>query len=234
MMNHQAFDYRLKQAFEIYNKNWISTFPSEEQLDASVELSSEFHWKMKALIRIQKKPYYIFVNTTTRKVASFILIVLLALSAATFSVKALREPVIHFIIEVYEKISSVVFEREGGDGLVNPVITTLYVPGYIPDGFEKTIENRFDQYSSVDYKSGDQIIHFAQMLPDNSQIQIDTEGTTTSEIVISGFDGIYFFNKNNHNIMWTANNYVFYVSGTIPKSELIAVAESINPEIPAD
>jgi hypothetical protein len=234
MVNHQEFDNRIRQAFALYNENWMSSLPTEEELESSVTFSAEFYRKMARLIRIQKKSYYYFVNTTGKRVASILLALLVALTATTFSVKALREPVIRFIIEVFEKMSTIEFEGGEDEDVEGPAITSFYVPSWIPDGFVVVREQRTNRSFQVDYQRDDQMIYFSQYLPYGSRVSIDTEGATISPILVNGFDGIHYFNKGLHVFMWGTNAHVFYLSGKLTKEELYAVAMSVKPEIPED
>ena len=55
------------------------------------------------LIKLQKKSYYQDINTVGNRVASIVVVFILCLFITVFSVKALREPFINFVVETYEK-----------------------------------------------------------------------------------------------------------------------------------
>lgn len=111
MFLSKELDKKLILAFELYNKELCESLPSEEELK-SITFSDAFEKKMKKLISMQKKSYYYMINTVGKRVAIILLTLFISLTATTFSVKALRESVIEFIIETFEKFTKITVETE--------------------------------------------------------------------------------------------------------------------------
>jgi len=76
-----------------------------------VTFSAKFERKMERLLRAQRKPYYPLVNTNFKKAVLAMAVVFILMITTVFSVSALREPVIRFFVEVYEKFSQVFFHQ---------------------------------------------------------------------------------------------------------------------------
>ena len=70
---------------------------------------------MDKLIKSQRKPYWNFISTVSRR-AAVIIVAIITLVTAAFSVKAIREPIIKFIKQVYESFTHYSFD---GDTVCN-------------------------------------------------------------------------------------------------------------------
>ncbi len=189
LMNNQGN--HLKEALTIYEERMLSRLPSDEAIKNHPVFSQHFTRKMDNLIRRQKKPYYVLFNSAGKRVASIIITFILIFSIV-FSVKALRDPIVNFFVEVYRTFSTVVFQ--GGDPAVVPMqIETYFEPLHIPEGYRQTARDVFDSLVQTEYRNekGD-ILLFEQMTIRYMQINIDTEGTTTEKIDIHGQEGIFF------------------------------------------
>lgn len=101
MIIESSSNLKLKRSLELYLEDLILQYPDADAVSAHT-FSPRFERKMSALISRRKKPYYYLVNTVGKQVAVVILVILLTLSGTVFSVKALREPVVNFFIEIYE------------------------------------------------------------------------------------------------------------------------------------
>lgn len=202
-------------SIEDYNKQYIPNKQTEE--------------KINRLIRIEKKPYFVLINTIGKRVACVVIAMLIAMTTTVFSVKALRDPFVNFIVKTYEKFSTVIFENTETKSGKNTIITQRYEPTYIPDGYKKTFEETLSLSYFCEYTndSGDKLT-FEQNLIENAQAGIDTENSVLETIYINGIEGLYFENKSLHNIMFSNKQYSFFVSGRLLKSELIQIAESIE------
>ncbi|HOB36923.1 MAG TPA: hypothetical protein PKX71_04540 [Candidatus Avimonas sp.] len=63
-----------------------------------------FENKMRKLIQNQKRSYWKYINTATKRVAVIMLAIVITFASA-MSVKAIREPVVNTIVEIYEKFT---------------------------------------------------------------------------------------------------------------------------------
>lgn len=220
-------DNKLKSAFELYNQRMIESLPTDEEL-SKISFSETFERKMKKLLSLQKKTYYKLINTVGKRVAIIVLTLIISLTATTFSVKALREAVIEFITETYEKFTRVSIEQDGPHLVVEFKKTQ---PKYIPDGFDITVEDEYDEFCRIVYRNSENIpICYSQQINNDSNFTTDTEGANFERIYINSLEGIMYSNKDFNKIVFGNEKYFFTLDGKIPMEELQKMAESIPLE----
>lgn len=219
----------LKEALDLYAKEYCKTLPSDEEL-AGITFSKEFEIKMQKLINAQKKVYYYWINTVGKRVAIIITAIIIGLTATTFGVKAIREAVIEFITETFEKFTQITVEKD------EPTTPTEFVkikPEYIPDGFEveRDIYTEGLIYSIIYRDSDNRSITYTQQIPDNSGMDADTENSVLKTIYINSYEGIVYENKESYTLLFANENYYFSITSKIDVEELQKIAESIPIEI---
>lgn len=218
------------EALDLYCIEFCKTLPTDEEL-SGITFSEEFERKMQKLINRQKKFYYYWFNTVGKRVAAIILVLLLSLTTITFSVKALREPVIRFIVETYKKFSNVMFvnDKTEQDIIVDFVLEKV-IPSYIPEKFteESTFEDESGFQTVYISNDGSQSIMVMQIVNDEAIVQANTENVVCENISVSNYPAIYYSNKGTNTIVISGEQYIFTVEGTIEKEELIKIAESIK------
>lgn len=218
------------EALDLYCIEFCKTLPTDEEL-SGITFSEEFERKMQKLINRQKKFYYYWFNTVGKRVAAIILVLLLSLTTITFSVKALREPVIRFIVETYEKFSSIVFvnDKSEEDTIIDFTFEKVN-PAYIPSGYVKDSEMDAVSIYQARYFNSDRTSTFLYMqaINDEGIIQANTEGIIYENIRINNIDGVIYSNKGNNTVIFNTDEYVFTIIGTISKEELVKIAESIK------
>lgn len=217
----------LKDAFEKYSAEYCDSLPSDEELKESVSFSPEFENKMKKLIKKQNKPYYQLINTVGKRAAVIILAIFIAFNTVTFSVEALREPFIDFVVETFEKFSKITFAEKAPDEQKEFVPIK---PGYISEGFDiESTEKIFDTIYNISYKnSKGEVISYSQTLKSDNPIQFDAEGLEYSKVEINGYSGVYWKKHETYAIVFYTNNYVYTINGNISEDELLKIARSVT------
>ena len=119
----------LEQALALYEEQWLASLPSDEDLDPVYTPSPRFERRMARLFLQQQKPYYSYVNRSWKRAVLAVVFVLM-LFAASMSVSAIREPTIHFVIEVYEKFSSLFLQTAE-----TSAEWVMYSPSSLPEGY---------------------------------------------------------------------------------------------------
>ena len=215
----------LREALEIYSQECADSLPNEDELEKHI-FSEAFENKMMKLIKLQKKTYYQYINTVGKRVASIVAVFILCLFITIFSVKALREPFVHFIVETYEKFTSIFVEKETTNDNIE---FKVMVPQYIPEGYvtEEPIITDLDVIYTYFNNDGLYFI-YTQDLFDKIQTTIDTEKTFYEKIQIDSLEGIYYENKGMNCLVFNDGTYNFSISGYISKDEIIKIAESIK------
>ena len=220
----------LYEALDLYCIEFCKTLPTNEEL-SDITLSEEFERKMQKLIDRQKKFYFNWFNTVGKRVAAIILVILLSFTTITFSVRALREPFVRFIVETFEKFSNVMFvnDKTEQDIIVDFVLEKV-VPSYIPDKF--TEESIFEDESGFQTvyisNDGSQSIMVMQIVNDEAIVQTNTENVVYENILVNNYPAIYYSNKGTNTIVISGEQYIFTVEGTIEKEELLKIVESIK------
>ena len=225
MLFSRIGDEKLKKAFELYNEKYCQGLPSEEQLK-EITFSERFEAKMQKLLCQQKKAYYYMINTVGKRAAILVLSLLIALSTVTFGVRAIRETVIEFITETYEKFTRIIVESEDApDELVLEPIK----PQYVPEGFEIALENKYTTMYNVVYeKVQKQSILYTQQINGEFDFRANTEGIEYETIYINSLEGIIYEQNKTNNLIFGTPKYFFIFSGNIPFNELVKMAESVE------
>ena len=190
--NKEEYKAAVSGGLELYNEYYIAEY--DETKMPEHEFSENFKKRMKKLIRSQKKPYYFMINTVGKRVASFIIALVLAFTTTVLSVKSLRESAWNFIVEVYEKWSILRIVDENNNSTGDDEVPQLVVsmPTYIPEGYMLIFENSDNISGMYKYKnpSGNTILYKQYWTDSGLQMMIDTERVETENIKIRTIDGM--------------------------------------------
>lgn len=217
----------LIKAFDVIALEEAKALPTPDECE-HITFSAEFEQKMRKLINREKKPYYYLINTVGKRVACIILAALITLTSVTFGVKAIREAVIDFFVETFEKFSIVGFKDEDIPEN-NKIIETYYAPTYIPEGYELVLDEKLSMYRIMEFISETGKINFEQKLINSNDIYVDTENVESEEITILQHKALYLNKGEKVLICWNDNYYSYIVRSEsgLPKEEILKVAESI-------
>lgn len=186
----------LKHVFDEYSKQYVETLPSDDAL-AHLTFSEEFEQKMRRIIKAEKNRYYYLVNTLAKRVACIVLAIILSFTTVTFSVDALREPFVEFVVEVYEKFTSLFFSKNTeNQGSEESFVFKPIEPTYIPEGYKLESSDLFPTSFRCIYKdlSGNEI-NFLQKLKVDNLLNIDTENSNYQEITFGNQKGVFLKTK---------------------------------------
>ncbi len=215
---------KLNAAFEIYNMELCDSLPHDYELE-NITFSESFDSKMQKLLKLEQKPYFYMINTVGKRVAIIILSVLIALTATTFSVKALREAVIDFITETFKthtKISVNVDETPQQKNVKK------VCPHYIPQGYE--IESELDfgtMYRIIFNNDQNNPIEYNQKFNYGTSYNANTENIEYERIQINSLDGISYTKDECRTVIFADEVYYYTIQGNASIEELIKMAESI-------
>lgn len=195
-----------KNAFREVVSSEFAHIPTDEN-SIDFTFSERFNKRMEKLIRSQKKPYWNIINTTTRRVA-VIIVAIFTVFTATFSVKAIREPILEFVKHIYETFTHYSFE-----GDTTETITKEYIISQLPDGFEQTDKNTSKNSIITTYENSfGEIIKFSQQTTNgHSGLFVDNENT---DVVIETINGIEIeFREwyDTKSAVWIYDGYVFEI-----------------------
>lgn len=222
-MSEKITDEWLRENLVCYCQDMLASLPHPEDLDPS-PFSSSFEQKMRKLLRRREASYWPLVSSVGRRVATVVLAFLLA-SSCLMSVEAIRVPVVHFFVEVYETFSRISFEGDEGAGAGPETIEELYLPSEIPEGFVLEEELREDSFSIFRYVKGDEWIDWSQYCMGFAH-HVDTEGIKSEKVESEGIHYFYYSNKGIQDFIWEENGYVFSCAGTLSRETLFMILQS--------
>lgn len=157
-----------KSAFRQVISSEFSQIPEKES-DIDYTFSDAFEKKMQKLIKAQRRrPRWHFHMTKRKRIAILVAILIALLAATACSVKAIREPLIHFLKGQYEY--SIFQNITGG-------MTVQYKIAALPEGFAQTNLEQDDTSVTVTYENaaGD-VIELKQLLSSEAAFTLDTKG----------------------------------------------------------
>lgn len=219
----------ISRAFTEAEKRGFLHLPPDEQIMWTP--SSSFERKMTKLISREKKPYWNLINTTAKRVACCILAVII-MFGISMSVKAVRQPVIRFLTEVYEKYTKMIFPQQNETSIPQTIETVYTLPAdKIPSGYRLVEEkNGLLSHSEKYSEENGTVISFSQRIASGSNAYLDTENADVINVSVGNYTGIYYCNKNIANLLWVTDEYFFDI--TAPDSfeinQLINLAENIQ------
>lgn len=214
-----------KQAFREVASLEFSHIPQDEK-SINYKFSDRFNNRMEKLIKAQRKPYWKFISTTSKR-AAVIFVAILTLFTAAFSVKAIREPIIKFIKQVYESFTQYAF-----DGDTVETINKEYTITKMLDGYELIDKLTSDNTIATTYKNelGDTII-FTQMTTEYSTgYLVDNESgeqyTETVDSIEIDFKEWY----DTKTAIWANDGYVFSIDciGNISFEDIKQIIRTIK------
>ena len=214
-----------KAAFREVVSSEFAHIPTDES-SIDFTFSEKFNKKMEKLIKSQRKPYWNFISTVSRRAAA-IIVAIITLVTAAFSVKAIREPIIKFIKQVYESFTHYSF-----DGDTVEIITKEYTITQMLDGYEQFDKLTSENTIATTYKNklGDTII-FTQMTTEYSiGYFVDNESgeqyTETVDDIEIEFKEWY----DTKTAIWANDGYVFSIDciGNISFEDIKQIIRTIK------
>ncbi len=219
----------------------LTDFPSEEELAQQQVLSDRFLRRMEKLIqKARKKQNRLdrqLIATDSRSkttIRKFLLVavIIVAILTSAISVYANREAVANFIIEVFERFTSIRFpqttEPSGSIPETEPSgEITDHLPALIPAGYavsEKITTNSLVQIVYVN-ESGTELI-FMKAPKSGAQFGLDTEGGVVEQLTVNGCPGYYYTKNSLGSLIWSDNYYAYSIIGKITKKAMINLANS--------
>lgn len=184
--------------------------------------------KMQKLFKRQRKPYFKFICTASRR-AACIAAAIVIVSASAMSVKAVRETVFDFFTSVFSDHQVISTDTESNDGYPK-TIEEEYRISKLPQGFKQQYHNRTETMVDIPYYSSDSRIMFTQFTKDSFRITFTDEAKTQEftdtdgqkyQVVITEYETVY---------IWDNGRYVFMVSGSLDKETMLDLCRSVKPQ----
>lgn len=229
MFNEKELN-NLKLVFNRYCECLCDQLPDDSEVEG-ITFSDRFERKMNRLLFHQKHFYYKLINTAVKRVACFIIALLTIMSITTFSVKAFRDPLVNFIVEVFEKGSRLFFTTDEQSEITEFIPKP---PKYIPKAFNKTImESKEKSTYFVLYEdSNDGTFSFYQTKYSKAaNVSVNTEGVGYKYVTIKGkYTALVSENLGDISLVFSTDKDIFLLalSSKYTEAEIIKIAESID------
>lgn len=214
-----------KSAFREVVSLEFSHIPQDES-SINYIFSERFNKRMENLIKSQKKLYWNFVNTVAKR-AAIIFVAILTIFTVAFSVKAIREPILKFIKQIYET-----FTHYSYDGDTTEMLIKEYTIGQMLDGYEQIDKVLTDNSVVTTYKNelGNTIIFSQMTTQSNAGIFVDNE---KSDLYTENINGnLVEFKEwyDTKTAVWVKEGYVFTINclGDISFEEIKQIIISIE------
>lgn len=215
----------INKAFTVYCQLYAEKYKDIE--NKNILFSSDFENKMQKLINRNKKPYFRLINTAAKRIAVIIVAIIIALTSTALSVNAIRQEIKNFVIETFEKFSTVFFNENQNHVFE---IMKKYKPDTFPEGFKLSEEYTDEVTYKIKYndKNGNEILYLQRLASDG--LSFDNENGNIEEIN----NGVYVEEKSNNIKMylWSDGTYKYslHAFGNINKEELLKMAKSLEVE----
>lgn len=207
---------KLAQACELSLNEWLATIPDELP---EVEYSKKHERWKKNLFNKMRGGYYHRFTTKTIKVM-LVAAILMALLMTAFVFPSSRETTVDSF-----NVFSIFKITKHNKNSVNGEIKV----GYIPEGFE--LESKDDTKKLMNYKYVSNDGRFFTIFKSSSasKVKFDTENFITEEIMVDNIKYTYCQgNEGVNNIVWTKNDYVYRIDGTLSKEEMLKIAKTVE------
>lgn len=213
-----------KENFRSVMMEEFQNVPTSER-SINISVSAHFEKKMNKLIKVTNRSYWRWVNTVGKRVALLIVAILLLFSTA-FSVKAVREPIIRFFTEIYEKYIVIGFEGE-----TSKTIEYVYSISEIPEGYTVVDEWR-DVTGALTTLEGPNgaILQLDQSITANGDISLDNEQGTITQYTVDGIPVLFYESENFTLAIWAHDSYSFTLTyhGEISRETIFDIIRSIK------
>lgn len=198
--------------------------------DEKFVFSEKYKIEMQKLLNKHKK-YTHTANRFIPKRLVGVLVAILITLTLMMSISAIREPVVKFIVNVYESFISIFVEED--EGAKSPQeIENLYLPTDGIQGYR--VQSSYNQgkiSSTVWINDNNEVIFLEQsILENNYQAFIDKESINYETTRIGSFDIHYMIKNDSYFMVWSNGKYMFKMifPGTIDFSKIEKIIGSME------
>lgn len=207
---------KLALACEMSLNDWLATFPDE--IPKAEYTKKHEKWKKNLFNKMRDDRYHRFTTKTIK--VMLVAAVLFVLVLTAFVIPSSRE----YMMDKFENFSRYKV-TQNNKNFVEGEITV----GYIPDGFELVSEDNFNKCLICKYESENTEFFTIFKSSSEGEVYFNTEFFDSEEFTIDGQKYIYCKgNLGADNLIWTKNDYVYRIDGTLTKDEFIKIAKTVE------
>lgn len=221
---------QLYQYMPIVEAQKMARYPSDEELPKH-KFSKRFERKMQHLIKVQKRsPRMKKMIISAKRVAVFLLICSTLTFSCLMTVEAFRMKVIEIVTEVFEDLTHFSFLSPAEPLDEMGELTFTYLPEEMEQIEIEKDDDALVQRIYFENTEGRQLIIDQQSVNNDVgyDVILDTEGGSSSTIIVDGEEGVLVTKGDWSSIMWDDDQYVWLVVGELSPDELTKVADGIS------
>ncbi len=191
--------------------------------DEEVTFSPEFEKRTEKLIRAQKRPYWRFTNTVGKRVAVAAVAVFVLLSA-TMSISAVREPVVDFVVEMWEDFVRVFVKEEAPRA--PETIETVHIFKELPEGYVMVGQEKMNTRVETRWEKGNEWISLTQHTIFSPNHTLDNEEKQNTWMV-EEYQIFHSVTEESDTYVWLTAQY-FYTFNCSENFEKDVLAQMIS------
>lgn len=216
---------KLKEAFKEINRREYENLHVDDAEE--VVPSPDYLRRMRRLIREQKRTSR-FPRAVRSRVAA-IAIALVVIVTCSMTVSAIREPIVEFFTNIYERFVECFFCEDDMEEAPS-TIETVYVLGTVPDGYvmdEMVVGDLGIQFTWIN-ENGEKLILSQVVL--NGYSTLDAEESSYRIAERNGKKIAYTEKHGIRNYFWNFDGYAFMLtaSGALPEEDVLVLIDSLT------
>lgn len=136
---------------------------------------------------------------------------------------------LQFIISSYKEYSQIeAYEEVGEEDITYPeTIEKKYIPTKVAEGYEEVAREEVSKEIVIIYENEEGMQYMYTQQTKDVGNHIDTENEKYYKCKTLYGEGYYCENKENHQLVWYYENYIFVVEGNLSKQILLDIANSL-------
>ena len=176
MNNFSYFSKALDEVVDARLDDYVETL----EVDKRYEFSEKYNKKINKLIKHREKPYFTLICTTGRRVACCVA-ALLILSFSSLSVKAVREAVCDFFMNIFSDHTEIIADSEIENSYPHSIDEEYHISS-LPNGFKQVDYDKMENSIIITYFNNTQKMHILVIMIMNSQHLNHTQMKTDKSI----------------------------------------------------
>ncbi len=218
----------LTEGAKLFAQDWISSYPDEKELEGIYRYSQKHQKRMARMATHHDKIFYSLTRNTKHAVAAAVVALFITGNIFVLLNTEAMAVVSGFFVTRYEEFSDIFFPT---DNSTPQTILEIYEPGYLPSGFEIVSTDVMNAFYMVEYvNDSEKHIDFIQGTLGGGSTLIDTEDADVEYVTINGHEAmlVYKHSYDIYSIIWSNDQYSFYITGTSSRDDIIKMAESVE------
>ena len=189
-----------------------------------VTFSPEHERNMQKLFRKERRKYNLRrAYSVAGKVACLLLVVVIAMSVAIYSVEAWRTKFLNFFYDKDAPDMEIRFTETKQNSYSNDIVDI----GYIPEGFKVIKDKSIGDNLFLNFVNEEKYIQL-KMNTLSLNVAVNTEKGTLKNIKIRGYEGFYLQKDIETVFFWHDGTYTYRINSSLEKNQLMKIAESIT------